>query len=297
MFKLKTKQTSEIPAVAPEVLEQIRVMPQLYYKNRKKREGSKIFIWLAVVIAATGVAVAGFILVSNYLKVQLEVPAAGNLPIPEASLPAEPVVNEDVKVVPMPEAEVEAEPAVAGTEDGDVDGLTLDEEKLYLTNSLNSDTDGDGYSDGAEVLAGYDPSQPGRTLAESGLIKIYNNPNQGYLVMLPQEWLVNSLDTESREVVFDSRLGEFIRIFAKANPDLLSLSDWISVNDLLVEVGQLAPVTINNLAGYKTADDLKYYLASTDLSTVFVVSYEAVGMTEVSFRTTMKMMARSFKNF
>ena len=44
--------------------------------------------------------------------------------------------------------------------DSDQDGLTNEEEKMYGTDPQKSDTDGDGYSDGAEVRAGYDPLKP-----------------------------------------------------------------------------------------------------------------------------------------
>jgi len=44
--------------------------------------------------------------------------------------------------------------------DTDCDELTNTEEKLYATNPNNSDSDGDGYSDGAEVKSGYDPLKP-----------------------------------------------------------------------------------------------------------------------------------------
>lgn len=42
-------------------------------------------------------------------------------------------------------------------EDPDQDGLTTAEEKLYGTDPMNRDSDGDGYSDGVEVRGGYDP--------------------------------------------------------------------------------------------------------------------------------------------
>lgn len=42
--------------------------------------------------------------------------------------------------------------------DSDTDGLTdRAEVKIYKTNPLNPDTDGDGHKDGAEVINGYDP--------------------------------------------------------------------------------------------------------------------------------------------
>ncbi|MEI7890540.1 MAG: hypothetical protein WCI36_01080 [bacterium] len=42
--------------------------------------------------------------------------------------------------------------------DSDCDGLTNSEEILYGTNPENSDSDGDGYSDGVEVASNYDPT-------------------------------------------------------------------------------------------------------------------------------------------
>lgn len=44
-------------------------------------------------------------------------------------------------------------------QDSDQDGLSNDEEVLYKTDSLNKDTDGDGYMDGVEVEGGYDPTK------------------------------------------------------------------------------------------------------------------------------------------
>lgn len=45
-------------------------------------------------------------------------------------------------------------------EDADQDGLSAEEEKAFGTDPTNSDTDGDGYSDGVEVESGYDPLKP-----------------------------------------------------------------------------------------------------------------------------------------
>jgi len=42
-------------------------------------------------------------------------------------------------------------------DDPDQDDLTTEEERLYGTDPMNRDTDGDGYSDGVEVRSGYDP--------------------------------------------------------------------------------------------------------------------------------------------
>lgn len=46
--------------------------------------------------------------------------------------------------------------------DADNDGLTLEQEYLYLTNPFNADTDGDGYKDGEEVANGNSPIGDGK---------------------------------------------------------------------------------------------------------------------------------------
>ena len=59
--------------------------------------------------------------------------------------------------------EPSAEPDQAGALlDSDQDGLTTAEERFYGTDPNVSDTDGDGFSDGEEVRAGYDPLGPGK---------------------------------------------------------------------------------------------------------------------------------------
>jgi hypothetical protein len=44
--------------------------------------------------------------------------------------------------------------------DSDQDGLSNAEEKIYGTDPSKTDTDGDGYADGAEVKSGYNPLKP-----------------------------------------------------------------------------------------------------------------------------------------
>jgi len=57
--------------------------------------------------------------------------------------------------------------------DSDSDGLTDMEEIIYGTDKDDPDTDGDGYEDGAEVEAGYDPSGAGKLDSDAdGLLDI-----------------------------------------------------------------------------------------------------------------------------
>lgn len=60
-------------------------------------------------------------------------------------------------------AELSAECVDAiGIPDFDRDGLDADQEAIYGSSDKLADTDGDGYSDLAEVEAGYNPAGPGR---------------------------------------------------------------------------------------------------------------------------------------
>lgn len=56
--------------------------------------------------------------------------------------------------------------------DTDHDGIVdFDELTLYHTDPLNADSDADGYSDGAEVLAGYDPNK-----ADGSVLRVVEDP-------------------------------------------------------------------------------------------------------------------------
>lgn len=65
-------------------------------------------------------------------------------------------------------------------QDADQDGLTDEEERLYRTNPQNSDSDGDGYRDGAEVRSGYDPlkASPGDKILPSQKENIKTDPDK-----------------------------------------------------------------------------------------------------------------------
>lgn len=61
----------------------------------------------------------------------------------------------------------DVEEKISGTNlnviDTDNDGLSdYEEVKIYRTNALNADSDGDSYLDGAEVKSGYNPNGPGK---------------------------------------------------------------------------------------------------------------------------------------
>lgn len=93
----------------------------------------------------------------------LEIPAIPGVNAPATSAPEVvlPPVDSDVDGL------TDDEEATAGTNiniiDTDGDGLSdYEEVKIYQTNPLNADSDGDTYPDGAEVRNGYNPNGSGK---------------------------------------------------------------------------------------------------------------------------------------
>lgn len=110
-------------------------------------------------------------------------------PLPEPEVPQIPVVTPNEPVAPSPDDATTLPPPeqAAGPADSDSDGLTDEEEaslgtnsqnidsdndglfdrdevRVYKTDPLNPDSDGDTFSDGTEVLNGYNPNGAGKLL-------------------------------------------------------------------------------------------------------------------------------------
>ncbi|WKZ24578.1 MAG: hypothetical protein QY321_03095 [Patescibacteria group bacterium] len=85
------------------------------------------------------------------------------------------------------------------SQDSDNDGLTNLEELLMGTDPNNPDTDGDGFLDGDEVRALYNPLGPGR-LHESPFISRYTIASSGHEFLYPKFWrLIQSVYEEEYE--------------------------------------------------------------------------------------------------
>lgn len=85
-------------------------------------------------------------------------------------------------------------------QDGDGDGLSNEEERLYATDPFQKDTDGDGYSDGVEVKGGYDPLKkaPGDKIIIGGSDTEEPASKDG---MISKENLTQKLSTEVAKLV------------------------------------------------------------------------------------------------
>lgn len=128
---------------------------------RKKRGFPKIFIPIIVLLILFGL---GFFLNSaGILRFEKKEKPLVNQPLIKSP---EPPANPSLEILDSDnDGLTDDEEVTLGTNphlvDSDNDGLPDKEEvKIYQTDPLNPDTDGDSYKDGEEVYAGYNPKDP-----------------------------------------------------------------------------------------------------------------------------------------
>lgn len=113
-------------------------------------------------------------------------------------------------VIDAPEVEdIQEQPIDDAQLDSDNDGLTnAYETNTSKTDPYNSDTDGDGYSDGQEIEAGYDPNEPAQiseaTKEEINTVPIENNAS---IEVKTNESNNNYVDCGSDTDCFNQRFG------------------------------------------------------------------------------------------
>ena len=177
--------------------------------------------------------------------------------------------------------------------DTDKDLLTDKEEDLYATKYVMPDSDSDGFLDGKELLAGYDPTKAeGAKLEDAEFIASYQDKTYSYEVLYPKEWLTD-VDLETDKVLFSAALGEFIEILVENNPDKLSPQQWYMKQSPGIEISKIQLVSVGDVNGVKSSDGLNVYLFSG--SKVFIISYNIGTLKELNYKTTFDMMVSSFK--
>ncbi len=154
-----------VPTATPSPL-----APPVFQQAAKEQKNSKrgIFLGLGIFLAVAFLAVGGFF--AYTLLKDTSSPAAPTPSFAPVALES-PLVIATPTVLPTPTptpAVVQESPAALqqgesdDIADEDEDELTNAEERFYGTNPRLVDTDGDGYTDGEEVRAGYDPLSGGK---------------------------------------------------------------------------------------------------------------------------------------
>lgn len=304
--------------IDPVIADQIHIMPQRFYSAPKKSRAGLITIIILGILLLGGLSVVGY-----YFNEGLINQAANNNSSNQNVTVVNQNTNQEVNTNTMPVNVNENQNVNAGVNtststdantnqntntntntnvgtvtqlpsaaDGDNDGLTAVEEQLYGTNEIVSDTDGDGYPDGSELLNGYDPTKANGALAASGLFKTFSG--QGYSIIYPTNWKLNSLS--STEVIFQSDGGEFVEIITIMNSNRLSLFDWYKEELPGSNAESTVELKINSLDALRTADHLNYYLTMpSDTSLIYLVTYNVGNLSEANYMTTFGAMIKSFK--
>jgi len=191
----------------------------------------------------------------------------------------------------------EEETAAQAGVDADGDLLTdLEETAVFATNINKSDTDGDGYSDGAEVLNLYNPAGVGK-LADSGLIAEYLNGKYGYVVFYPKSFhLEDQLGGDN--VFFFSGVDGSIQILTQDNPDKEDIKSWYArlVGTPAADITQTVSATKNNLEYIYSPDGLTAYVTlSGGGGKIFVLTYSPEESGAIQFKTVLQIMINSFQ--
>ncbi len=191
--------------------------------------------------------------------------------------------------------ETSVSPVIVRAQDSDADGLFDPEESLYGTDLFIADSDGDGFSDGAEVLQLYDPSQgEGARLEDSPLMQVYENKKHGYRVLFPRSWSVTALNADQTEVMFRANDGSFFQIVLQRNESGIATSEeWFRFQfPSLAEQGY-ARVQVNGREGIRASDGRIYYFV--DENFVLTIQYHpSPPARQMSYLTTFRMFVRSF---
>lgn len=195
--------------------------------------------------------------------------------------------NTTTAVVPVP------------SKDTDEDSLTNDEEKIWGTKADLPDTDSDGYTDGVEILAGYDPTNAtsaGRLADNATLVGTFANGDYNYTILYPAAWLAEGLaEGDNSEILLTPNTldlaGQYISITVVENPTGFTAMDWYVDTADVDEEDVVTFTTFAGATGVFSTDGTTAYLANTDY--IYAVSYRYGNSPELFFPTTFQMVAKS----
>jgi len=180
--------------------------------------------------------------------------------------------------------------------DTDQDGLTDEEEKIWKTNPAVADTDGDGYADGLEVANSYDPLKgESARLAESNLVKTWNDSQNGFSVMYPAAFTALAKDDGTGVTFTATSTGQFFQISVLDNgSNAQSIDEWYLETNPTVSPDSIQHQQIGGKQGI-AAGDSSYYVLNG--SKVYLISYNMGYPPTAYFSTSFGAFLKSFQFF
>lgn len=217
-----------------------------------------------------------------------------NVPVNNAPGNNAPVNNAPVNNAPVNNAPVNQPVQYQSSLDVDRDGLTDVEEDLYGTQLRLPDTDGDGYTDGQELLSGYSPLSSGPVLlSDTALMNTYLNDAFGYSLLYPSSWLARPTDESRQEIVFVSSTGEVMSFKVRDNASGVSLNQWLVDNSAGNPSDFTSFANRAKLNVLVNASQMKYFIDVPASSKVIEVTYEPNQVIRLNFITTLRAMVNS----
>lgn len=256
-------------------------------------------------VAVLGIAVVG---ASGYYVVRMRGTSSKVLPppsiststavVPVVTTPAPevtPVVTEVIPVVLNSKLDMPSL-LLGDSADDDRDLLTNQEEEIFRADPGVADTDVDSFLDAHETYFLYSPIQkePSK-LIESGTVTDYTNPTFGYQLYYPATWVAGSIDPDNRDVLFSSSGGEYVEVRVFDRPLGTTFTEWLSQVAPGERITDLARFTTRALEPSLVRQDYSVFYFETSDKIIVMVYHPISGQAEISYRTTMTMMARSFR--
>jgi hypothetical protein len=156
--------------------------------------------------------------------------------------------------------------------DSDQDGLADTEEKTYGTDPFKADTDGDSYSDGAEVSAGYNPLLPApgdrvvpeneAILPSAGTAAVQDEENVTDEVAAKIDKLMNEKGDSEDKTVLMSDVQSLVEETIKTKTEDVVLPE-ISADEIKIKEQDYAKLSPEEQTQKKKEDFLNYATAAT----------------------------------
>lgn len=308
-------QSTTPPQSAPQAESfDIRTMPEAFFP---KAPPAAPFPWgLVLGLSAVLLLVVG---AGVYFLFFYSSPSTSSTPIvslaPESPLPpVRDTATGTAVVIPSPESSPAATPTpvVGGGQvpsvllrasDRDHDDLTDAEEEALHTDPDRTDTDGDGYADGQELVNLYDPLAPSPAMLEkSRSMLAFENKIFGYRFLYPGVWAVpRAADPAETQVVVVTPIPEeFFTVNVLENPKRETAFEWyMHEAPAGTDPRTLSRIFLENLEGVWSMDDKRtvYFALQSGGARewIYSLTYQSGEKRELNYTTLFQTVIQSFR--
>lgn len=182
---------------------------------------------------------------------------------------------------------------LGSAQDDDQDGLSNEEETALGTNSKSSDSDGDGFTDLAELNNGYNPTGTGKIDADAGLAT-YLNTTFNFSLLYPADWN-RTIATTDDSIIFTAPDKQFVQVLVQPNADREDIVSWYKKTFSVETIPNTQLVSNPGWDGVRTPDGMTAYLTNKDKSYIFIATYNVGGTKIIKYKNIFEMVLRSLK--